>query len=91
MRALLLILAVACTFGLGIAWYLADTRGAAITDTFAQAFYLSLIGVAMAAMVWRRGEPSAAGLGLMLFYLALWGGAIAAVMLIYRWMNPGSF
>ncbi len=91
MRALLIVLALACAFGLGVAWYLADQRGADIGDAFAQAFYMSLIGVAIAAMFWRNGQPSAAGLGLLLFYLAMWGGAIAAVMLVYRWMNPGAF
>jgi hypothetical protein len=89
MRALLIVLAVACAIGLAVAWYLADARGADMADAFAQAFYLSLIGVALTAVYWRRGQPPAVGLGLMVFYLALWGGAIALVMLIYQWLNPG--
>ncbi len=89
MRALIAILAVACAAGLGLAWFLAEQRGADIADTFAQTFYLSLIGVGMAALVWRRAEPQGEGLGRLLVYLALWLAALGGVMAIYSFLNLG--
>ena len=88
MRALLVILAVAYAVGMALAWYLAAQRGADFADAFGQAFYLALIGVGLAALVWRRAEPSGEGVGRLLFYLALWLAALGGVMLIYSALNP---
>jgi hypothetical protein len=88
MRALVAILAVACAIGLGVAWYLADQRGADIADAFAQVFYLSLIGVGMAALVWRQAEPRGEGLGRLVLYLALWLATLGGVMAIYSALHP---
>lgn len=86
MQALGLVVLTALLIAGIAAWGLASTQGLPLGEAFLNAFYMALIGAAVVATMVRR-DLTAIGIGQMLFYLLLWLGAIAAVMLAYPLFN----
>lgn len=87
LRTLVAILAIACAVALSVAWLLADRQGADFIEAFAQAFSFSLIGVGLAAAVWRPAERPDEGLGRLLVYLAFWLAAMGGVMALFLFFS----
>jgi hypothetical protein len=84
MRALAVIVVLAVIVAAAVAWGLQQSPGVDPASSFASIMFLTLVGVAITAMAWRRQGFGGESAGRIVLYLAIWGALIAGTTLLVQ-------